>query len=122
MTTPEDYIGFRNRARDDEERVRKIREQLERKDTSWADLARAFQEAHQQEMENIKTANAMVMDENMPVSSKRIAFDAALAFDIVGWAQINASLTTRLGRELNRTHQRLADVEKELRALRAALK
>ena len=51
MTTPDDYIGFRNRARDDEERVRKIREQLEQEDTSWTDLLQIFAEAHHEPAE-----------------------------------------------------------------------
>ena len=122
MTTPEDYIGFRNRARDDEERVRKIREELERDETSWATLIRAFLEAHQKNMQEKKEAHDFLVDGTKPLSARQIAFDASLATGIIGWAQINALLTSKLGRELSRTHQRLADVEKELKDLRAARK
>ena len=122
MTTPDDYIGFRSRAREAQERASKIRDQLEEEDSSWAELMVTIGTAHQQTMETRKAFDEVALDDARPDDERQRAAIGTLEMDNAGWAQINALMISKLGRELSQTHQKLANVEKELRDLRAALK
>ena len=63
-----------------------------------------------------------MMDDAMPLEKRRDAAILWVAVSSKGWVQLDGLMIAQLGHELARTHQRLADVEKELRDLRAALK
>ena len=117
----DDYLGFRTRAHETEELHHKILEGLASEETRWEEARKHYVLRYKSEQEFFKKLqlhyeSAPTSDAKLRAQHDMVQVQQYIEAMILGFA------VATLGTQQSQTHQRLADVEKELQALRAALK